>query len=203
MSSLSLGASIKVSAENATPHRLSSVTSTLPPTKPGLSLPTEIPSTVTPNSLTTTPGTPDGTEAVSSTGSCKDSAVLLTDVTVPDNTVMQPGQKFTKTWRFLNNGKCNWSGYTIAFFARRSHGNAEFRTGSRNGSRQTVDVSVELTAPSLDGGYPGFYKLKNADGETVSIGTGKRFSVKILIGKALRQWLTRSHADEQSPAESK
>ena len=42
---------------------------------------------------------------------------MIEDVTVPDNTVMTQGQKFTKTWRFMNNGKCTWNGYTIAFIA--------------------------------------------------------------------------------------
>ena len=42
---------------------------------------------------------------------------MIADVTVPDNSQMSYGQKFTKTWRFMNNGKCSWSGYTIAFVA--------------------------------------------------------------------------------------
>jgi uncharacterized protein YkwD len=45
-----------------------------------------------------------------------------------------------------------------------------------------VDVSVELTAPSIDGSYTGFYELKNANGETLPIGAERAFWVKILIG---------------------
>ncbi|MGE5641604.1 MAG: hypothetical protein ACM3Y8_01210 [Byssovorax cruenta] len=77
------------------------VTSTLPPTRPGLSLPTETQSSTTPDpSITTTPGTPGATESggtETTTGPCKDSAVMLEDVTVPDNTLMSRGEKFTKT----------------------------------------------------------------------------------------------------------
>ena len=99
-------------ADNSTPDAAPLfVTSTLPPTKSGLSLPTDTP-TGTPDTATTaaqTPGTPDGTAGtVSDTASCKDSAVLLEDVTVPDNAQMQYSQKFTKTWRFKNTGTDRW-----------------------------------------------------------------------------------------------
>src|SRR3989304_290842 len=97
LTSLSLGSCIKVSQETVTPAPPAFVTSTLPPTRPGLSLPTEVPPTATPDASTTT--TPGGTAAVS--GSCKDSAVLLEDVTVSDNALMPRGGKFTKTWRFM------------------------------------------------------------------------------------------------------
>ncbi len=159
------------------------VTSTLPPTRQSVSLPTETPSTTTPDtSTTTTPGTP-GTEAAStSTGACKDSAVMIEDVTVPDNTVMTAGQKFTKTWRFMNNGKCNWSGYSIAFFAGDRMGTPDSVPVPPTDAGKTVDVSVDLTAPSTDGSYTGFYILKNDKGETLPIGIEKSFWLKILIG---------------------
>jgi hypothetical protein len=83
------------------------VTATLQLTKQAVSLPTDTP-TSTPEASTTT--LPEGTAGTGSTASCTDSAVLLEDVTVPDNAQMQRGEKFTKTWRFKNNGKCNWSG---------------------------------------------------------------------------------------------
>ncbi|HEX9386653.1 MAG TPA: NBR1-Ig-like domain-containing protein, partial [Anaerolineales bacterium] len=188
LTSLSLGACIKVSQETATSAAPLFVTSTLPPTKPGLSLPTDVPSTSTPDtSTTTTPGTPDetaGTASASAAGPCKDSALLLEDVTVPDNALMSRGIKFTKTWRFMNSGKCKWSGYTISFVA----GDRMETPGSspipETEPGKTVDVSIELTAPSIDGSYTGFYELKNDKGETLAIGTEKTFWVKILIGNA-------------------
>jgi uncharacterized protein YkwD len=50
---------------------------------------------------------------------------------------------------------------------------------------ETVDVSVELTAPSIDGSYTGFYELRKANGEPLSIGIENTFWVKILIGNAV------------------
>src|SRR5687768_8223171 len=173
LTGLSLGSCIKVSQETRTAAPLAFVTSTLPPTRPGLSLPTEIPPTSTASTLdpstTTAPGTPDGTgtASTSSAGSCQDSAVLLEDVTVPDNAVMPRGGKFTKTWRFMNTGKCNWSGYTLAFVAGDRMETADSAPIPQTEPGKTVDVSIELTAPSIDGAYTGFYELKKPNGETL------------------------------------
>ena len=110
---------------------------------------------------------------------------MVEDVTVPDNTPMSKGQKFTKTWRFMNNGKCNWSGYTIAFFAGDRMETPDSVPVPDTPAGQTVDVSVELTAPSIDGSYTGFYILKNNKGETLPIGIEQSFWLKILIGNAV------------------
>jgi uncharacterized protein YkwD len=97
---------------------------------------------------------------------------------------MPRGGKFTKTWRFMNTGKCTWSGYTIAFVAGDRMETPDSAPVSQTEPGKTVDVSVELTAPSIDGAYTGFFELKNADGETLAIGTESTFWVKILIGNA-------------------
>ncbi len=185
LTAMSLASCIKVSQETASPTPALFVTSTLPPTKPGLSLPTDTPTGTPDTSTTTMPGTPDGTAgSVSDAASCRDSAILLEDVTVPDNAQMQYGQKFTKTWRFQNNGKCKWSGYTIVFVAGDRMSSPDSASVPATEAGKTVDVSVDLTAPSLDGGYTGYYELRNAKGETLAIGAEKTFWVKILIGNA-------------------
>src|SRR5215216_6468648 len=181
--SLALTACIKIAPESATSAAPPFVTSTLLPTKPGLSLPTATPASSTADpSITTTPGTPGATESAGSAAACTDSAVMIEDVTIPDNTVLTRGETFTKTWRFLNNGKCNWNGYTIAFFAGDRMASPDSVPVPAAEAGKTVDVSVELTAPSMDGSYTGFYILKNDKGETLSIGIEQSFWLKILIG---------------------
>ena len=182
LAALGLSSCITLSEETPAPTAALFVTSTLPPTRAGLSLPTDISLTFTPEAATTTPGTPGGTEAASSGGSCTDSAVMIEDVTVPDNAQMSRGEAFTKTWRFMNNGKCNWTGYTIAFVAGDRMASPDTAPVPETGPGKTVDVSVKLTAPSVDGSYTGFFELKNANGETLAIGAEQRFWVKILIG---------------------
>jgi len=181
---LALTSCVKISAESvpATPVPILFVTSTLPPTQLAPSVPTQIPPTTTPDASTTS--TPN--ESTSTNGaSCKDSAVLVQDVTVPDNALMSRGEKFTKTWRFMNNGKCNWSGYTIAFVAGDRMDSPDTAPVPQTDAGQTVDVSVELAAPSVDGSYTGFFELRNANGEALPIGIETAFWVKILIGNAV------------------
>lgn len=191
LAGLVLSSCVNVVPQIPTKTPLPFVTSTLAPTRPGLSLPTATPATSTPDpSGTETPGT--STAATPGTGStqaaggaCQDSAVMIQDVTIPDDTAMTKGETFTKTWRFMNNGKCNWSGYTIAFFAGDRMESPDSVPVPETGAGQTVDVSVPLTAPSIDGSYTGFFILKNDKGETLPIGTEQSFWVKILIGDAV------------------
>lgn len=179
---LSLAACVKISEESHVSAPPAFVTSTLPPTKPGLSVATLVQPTGTPDaSTTTTPGN-EGTAIPAEASTCQDSAVMIADVTVPDNTQMSYGQKFTKTWRFLNNGKCSWNGYSIAFVAGDRMSSPETATVPPTEPGETVDVSVELAAPSLDGSYTGFFELRNASGQTLAIGVENTFWVKILIG---------------------
>ena len=109
---------------------------------------------------------------------------MIADVTVPDNAPMSKGQKFTKTWRFMNNGTCKWSGYTIAFVAGDRMESSDSAPVPDTEPGKTVDVSVELTAPSVDGSYTGFYELRKSNGEALPIGIENTFWVKILIGNA-------------------
>jgi uncharacterized protein YkwD len=191
LAGLVLSACVNVVPQASTSIPPQFVTSTLPPTRPGLVLPTATALTSTPDpSITTTPGaetttTPGSGSTEAAAGPCQDSAVMIEDVTIPDNTQMSQGQKFTKTWRFLNNGKCNWTGYTVTFFAGDRMETPESVPVPETPAGKTVDVSVDLTAPSLDGSYTGFYILKNNKGETLPIGIEQSFWLKILIGNAV------------------
>lgn len=151
------------------------VTSTLPPTRPGIVLPTPIPSTSTPEAETT--GTPHATSA-----SCHDSALLVEDVTIPDNTRINAGDKFTKTWKLQNAGTCTWKGYTVAFVSGDRMDSPDSVPVPETQANSTVEVSVDLVAPTTDSTYRGNFELRNANGETVPIGTEPTFWVQIIVG---------------------
>ena len=153
------------------------VTSTLPPTKQGLTLPTAVPPTASP---TLDPLTPSPT--TTSAASCRDSAILVEDVTIPDNTSVPRGQKFTKTWKFQNMGRCTWTGYTIAFLSGDRMSSPDSAPIPDTEARATVDVSIDLVAPPNDGAFTGIFELRNAAGDVVPIGTEKSFWVKIIVG---------------------
>lgn len=168
---------VTVSEETAPDTPPLFVTSTLPPTKQGLTLPTEVPPTASP---TLDPLTPAATST--SAASCRDSAILVEDVTIPDNTSVPRGQKFTKTWKFQNMGRCTWTGYTIAFLSGDRMSSPDSAPVPETEARATVDVSVDLIAPPNDGAFTGIFELRNASGEVVPIGTEKSFWVKIIVG---------------------
>lgn len=132
-----------------------------------LETPVSIP-TVTPPSLTVTP-TMINTLAPN-TG-C-DRAAFVSDVTVPDGTIFAPGQAFTKTWKLRNNGRCTWTtDYTLVFYTGDQLGGASpVNLPSSVGPSQTIDLSVNLTAPNIAGNYRGYWILKNAKGGVFGIG---------------------------------
>jgi uncharacterized protein YkwD len=165
--------------ENPTDAPLLFVTSTLPPTKQGLTLPTPVPPTVT---LTPDPLTPPATSE-----SCRDSALFVEDVTIPDNTNFSQGEKFTKTWKLQNTGTCDWTGYSAAFSSGDRMSAPDSVPVPETPAKSTVEISVDLTAPSIDGSYKGNFELRNATGAVVPIGIENTFWVKIVVGTTSAQ----------------
>jgi len=153
------------------------VTSTLPPTKPGLTVPTAIPPTLT---LTPDPLTPSPTAPAKS--KCTDAAILVEDVNYPDNTVVPAGEKFTKTWKLQNAGRCTWSDYTITFVSGDRLSAPDAAPVPETEAGKTANVSIDLVAPTTDGTYLGNFELRNADGQTIPIGVEAAFWVKIIVG---------------------
>jgi uncharacterized protein YkwD len=170
---LLLTSCITIAVETEPPAQETFVTSTLPSTK-------EPPPTVTGTPAPEVTYTP--TVLVTRPANCSDSAVLLEDVTIPDGTRATPSQKFTKIWRFMNNGTCPWINYTLVFMAGDQMGAPASAPVPQTEPKAKVDVSVELTAPAEDGSYSGYFTLHTAEGETVPIGTEKTFWVKIVVG---------------------
>lgn len=171
---LLLSACISVETQEVnTPVPANFVTSTLPPTKSGY-----VPSTLTPTpEIILTP-----TFAVTIDPNCTESAVLLRDVTILDGTLVKPGEKFTKTWEFLNNGTCPWIGYTLKFAAGDQMSAPLSAPVPETLLKEKVQVSVELTAPTTNGSYTGYFTLNDSTGKDVPIGIEKTFWVKITVG---------------------
>ncbi len=126
--------------------------------------PTGTPPTSTP---TNTPG------PVTVPPSACDRAQFVADVNIPDGTVLAPGATFTKTWRLKNVGACAWStSYQLVFFSGEQMGAAASAPFPQNVAvSQTVDISINMTAPSAAGSYRGYWMFKNASGALFGIGT--------------------------------
>jgi uncharacterized protein YkwD len=172
-----LASCISVHPEPQVTARPNFVTATLAPTKTGSTTATLFPSPEVSSEKTAT-----STIKTTPPSDCKDNAVLLRDVTIQDDTQVKPGEKFIKTWEFQNTGTCPWINYTVKF----SEGdkiNAPLSIPMPTARpKEKVQVSMELTAPTADGRYAGYFSLLNSNGEIVPIGTEKTFWVKFRVG---------------------
>jgi hypothetical protein len=88
----------------------------------------------------------------------------VSDVTIPDNTVMAPGTQFVKTWRVKNSGSCAFSG-TLNFIGKGNQMGGQSQIAlPKIEAGQQLDVSVNLTAPTQAGDYFGTWQPRTNDG---------------------------------------
>ncbi len=131
------------------------------------------PPTVTGTPPTSTPTRTPGPVTVTVPPSTCDRVQFIADVTVPDGTMFAPGATFTKTWRLKNVGSCRWTtSYQLVFFSGEQMSAPASAAFPRNVEvGQTIDISVNMTAPSAAGSYRGNWMFKNASGALFGIGS--------------------------------
>src|SRR5512138_20831 len=92
-------------------------------------------------------------------------ATYVSDVTIPDGTVMTPGQNFVKTWSLKNAGTCPWTtAYKLVFVSGEAMGGTSAPLTAAVAAGQTANVSLALVAPTLGGAYTGQWRLQDASG---------------------------------------
>ena len=95
---------------------------------------------------------------------CTNDLAFATDVTAPDGTVFEPGEKFDKTWRVRNTGNCVWGeNYRLTFVSGQQMGAPDKVAVPAAQAGETIDISVPMVAPDAPGKYSGVWQL--ADGE--------------------------------------
>ncbi len=94
------------------------------------------------------------------------------DVTIPDGTVMVPGESFSKTWRLENVGSCTWTRfYTLVFFSGNSlNAHQTHYLPAEVDPGENIDLTVDMEAPMEEGEYQSNWMLRDADGELFGIG---------------------------------
>jgi len=167
---------------------------------------TQAAQTITASASTATPtvavsATITNTPAVTVTPSpvpCN-AASFIADVTTPDDTAIKVNTAFVKTWRLKNTGSCTWtSGYQLVFDSGDIMGGpaSQQLTAGTVAPGQTLDVSVNLTAPASAGTYKGNWKLREPGGQTFGLSTGA-FWVQIkAVTEAAAEWPTIEQGDE-------
>lgn len=129
-------------------------TATLPPTATA---------TITPQPTATFTATVETTQV---TGTV-DAAILdkaeWVSQSIQDGTRFTPGQSFTMTWQIRNTGPTTWTaGYRLRFYSGNAFGAAnEVALGRDVLPNETVDITVEMKAPSTEGEYRSDWVMSN------------------------------------------
>lgn len=164
------------------PTETSAPTETQQPTDvPPTATPTSVPATQTqvPPTATSAPPTPTKNPL-----RC-DWAQFVSDVRVKDGDTFRPDEKFTKTWRLKNIGSCTWTmDYSLVFSSGTTmDGPERVRLTENVPPGGTIDLSVNLIAPSGEGTYTSKWMLRNANGVNFGFGSkaDQEFWVKINV----------------------
>jgi hypothetical protein len=120
------------------------------------------------------------------TPKCTNLAEFVKDVTFPDDSNVDPNQRFTKTWEFKNAGTCTWTPeYAIVFMWGASM-NCPTRVPIENTvpPGETLTISVPLVAPDLPSDYQGNWLFEDNHGVRFGIGYKGRqfFWVSVSVG---------------------
>lgn len=158
-------------------------------TQTALFAPTETPSPTVmptlPTLATSTAGTPFGAATTIGGGATAATSpyglTFVSDVTIPDNTQMDPGETFTKTWRVLNSGSSAWdAGFRFALTGGDAMGSTTLTLPASVAAGAQYDISVPMTAPSTPGTYRGNWRMSTSTGQFF----GDEVYVVIVVGGA-------------------
>jgi hypothetical protein len=106
--------------------------------------------------------------------------------TIPDGTEFDPGQSFEKTWTLKNSGTCTWNDdYDVVFVsgdAMDAPASKQLTSGTV-APGQSIQIELDLVAPTEAGEHLGEFMLRNASGVLFGIGEkDSKFWVEIEVG---------------------
>ena len=109
-------------------------------------------------------------------------SLSLVGETVPDGSIVQPGQSFTKSWTVKNSGSLPWTTdfSFICLIGEIPGGIRKISLPHEVQPGQSLELSVDLTAPSQNGTYTLTYQLQDASGLDVP---GAKVWVNISVGQ--------------------
>lgn len=106
--------------------------------------------------------------------------------TIPDGTVIETGEYFTKSWTLKNDGTCTWSkDYKLIYWSGDLlGGSAEYEFFEIAAPGETITIPIQLLAPDVAGSYEGSWKIKSPSGYIFGVGQyDAPISVNINVGE--------------------
>jgi len=95
----------------------------------------------------------------------REAATFVSDVTVPDGTVMEAGQNFTKTWRIRNSGTIPLIGCNLDFVGGAQMDAPPSVAVPTTKPGETVDISVTMKAPTKTGVHKSDWWMRTVEGK--------------------------------------
>lgn len=108
---------------------------------------------------------PDESGVLPRTPVCTNEAAFVEDLTIPDGTVVGPGERLDKRWSVRNTGSCNWS----AAYRLVPLGESEFSAPAEVAlyparAGELATLQVVLGAPASPGEYASRWQAMAPDG---------------------------------------
>jgi len=117
----------------------------------------------TPTPLPTLP--PAAAARPTAVADCTNNLVFVADETIPDNTIVQPGEVLDKRWRVKNAGTCNWdSRYRLRHTAGRAMGAPEEMALFPARAGTEVVIRIVFTAPTAHGDFFSTWQAVDPEG---------------------------------------
>ena len=92
-------------------------------------------------------------------------------MTIPDGKIIAPDAKFTKTWRIRNDGNCVWD-RTYSFMLEKGNAlgaPATVPLTSTVTPGQSVDLSIDMVAPTTPGDYASYWRIATPFGGSFGV----------------------------------
>ena len=95
----------------------------------------------------------EGTVTEEPDSDCTPDSEFVDDITIPDGTLVEPGETITKTWRIRNDGTCTWTSTFV--WEQINYDDTVLKASSRTmplpteiAPGDTYDISIQLTLPA-------------------------------------------------------
>jgi len=120
--------------------------------------PTRAPATLSPRPVQETP-------IATAAPTCTDNLTFQEDLSIPDGTLVSPGEVLDKRWQVLNNGTCNWdAGYRLELLSGPALGAASEQALYPARSGAQAMIRILFTAPAEAGVYQSAWQALDPQG---------------------------------------
>jgi rRNA maturation protein Nop10 len=89
--------------------------------------------------------------------------VFLLDLTVPDGSIVRPGEKIEKVWQVRNEGSCTWGrGYTIQLEEGPPLGSLTKHPIPATEPGEVANISANFSVPDNPGNYRSSWRANDS-----------------------------------------